>query len=194
MRHDAERAVCRLLHEQGAATLPHPGGTLLAHLDRVRGQLAEWGARPALRIAGLCHAAYGTDGFAAALLPLDQRVRLRDAAGSEAEAVVYFYASCDRQAVYPVFADPGMRFTDRFTGLSRVPALQEKRDFAELTAANELDIARVDAAFRERHGPQLLVLFHRFGELLSPGARRGCAEVLGRADLGTDGKRRPEGA
>ncbi|MEU8890361.1 DUF6817 domain-containing protein [Streptomyces sp. NPDC048442] len=177
----AVRAALRLLREHGADTLDHPGGTLLAHLERVQQQLARWGARPALQLAGLCHAFYGTDGFAPVLLPPDRREPLRAAIGPEAEAVVHFYASCDRRATYPVLTDPAMRFTDRFTGIGRVPARQEKQDFAELTAANELDIARIDDAFRERCGADLLKLFTRFGPLLSPAARQDCTAVLDRS-------------
>lgn len=75
-----------LLEDLGAATLPHPGGTLLAHLWRVQSRLADWGARPALRLAGLCHACYGTDGFPTALLPLDRRAELAWVVGAEAES------------------------------------------------------------------------------------------------------------
>ncbi|MFI0978401.1 DUF6817 domain-containing protein [Streptomyces sp. NPDC021093] len=172
------RAALRLLREHGADALDHPGGTLLSHLERVRQQLARWGARPALQLAGLCHAFYGTDGFAPVLLPPDRRGPLEAVIGPEAEAVVYFYASCDRRATYPVLTDPAMRFTDRFTGLIRTPALQERRDLAELTAANELDIARIDDAFRKRWGADLLNLFTGFGPLLSPAARQDCTAVL----------------
>ncbi|MGY5125449.1 DUF6817 domain-containing protein [Streptomyces nigrescens] len=77
-----------LLRELGAETLDHPGGTLLAHLRRVQEQLATWGARPALQLAGLCHAFYGTDGFATPLLPLDRRTELAAVIGAEAEALV----------------------------------------------------------------------------------------------------------
>lgn len=58
----ADQAIA-LLRKLGAADIAHPGGTLVAHLQRVQRQLAEWGARPALQLAGLCHAFYGTDGF-----------------------------------------------------------------------------------------------------------------------------------
>ncbi|WP_338671915.1 DUF6817 domain-containing protein [Streptomyces sp. SCSIO 30461] len=60
-----------LLRDHGADGIAHPGGTLPAHLRRVRERLAARGARPALRLAGLSHAFYGADGFPAALLPLD---------------------------------------------------------------------------------------------------------------------------
>lgn len=55
-------------------------------------------------------------------------------------------------------------------------------DFAELTAANEIDLAAHDPAFRERWGAELLALFTRFGPLLGPAARDDCRVVLGRAD------------
>ncbi|MFD2123142.1 DUF6817 domain-containing protein, partial [Streptomyces cirratus] len=63
-------AVLHLLDDLGASATPHPGGTLGAHLQRVQRQLEHWAARPALQLAGLCHAFYGTDGFATAPLPL----------------------------------------------------------------------------------------------------------------------------
>ncbi|MFD4561463.1 DUF6817 domain-containing protein [Streptomyces sp. NPDC058469] len=164
-----------LLRQLGAETIPHPGGTLLAHLDRVRARLATWGARPDLQLAGLCHAFYGTDGFPTALLPLDRRAELRAVIGEEAEAIVYFYASCDRKATYPVLAD---RFHDRFTGTSRVPEPGLREDFAELTAANELDLAQRDLAFRAKWGPGLLALFTGFRPLLSEPAWSDCRAVL----------------
>ncbi|MER5788029.1 DUF6817 domain-containing protein [Streptomyces sp. NPDC001980] len=158
--------------------MAHPGGTLLLHLQRVQEQLAAWGARPALRLAGLCHAFYGTDGFPTALLPLGRRTELAAVIGAEAEAIVYLYASCDHGATYPTLADPDAAARDRFTGAARVPEPQARRDFAELTAANELDLARIDPPFREKWGPGLLALFTRLHPLLSPPARSACRAVL----------------
>ncbi len=90
-----------LLVTCNAQNLEHPGGTLLEHLRRVGGQLADWGASRDVQLAGLCHAAYGTDGFPVSLLDLDQRGTLREAIGMQAEELVYLYASCDRGQVYP---------------------------------------------------------------------------------------------
>lgn len=167
-----------LLRELGAAETDHPGGTLLVHLQRVQEQLAVWGARPALQLAGLCHAFYGTDGFPTALLPLDRRAELAAVIGAEAEAIVYLYASCDRKATYPTLAEADASLRDRFTGRSHVPELQLRRDFAELTAVNELDLARVDASFRVKWGGELLELFTRLRPLLSPTAWSDCRTVL----------------
>ncbi|MEU9253005.1 DUF6817 domain-containing protein [Streptomyces sp. NPDC048270] len=167
------------LRELGADRVPHPGGTLLVHLVRVRQLLASWGARPELRQAGLCHAFYGTDGFATALLPLARRPELAAVIGAEAEEIVYLYASCDRAASYPGLGDGTASFRDRFTGRVHSPAPQLRRDFAELSAANELDLARTDPAFRARWGAGLLSLFGGFRELLSEPAWRECQAVLG---------------
>ncbi len=180
-----------MLRASGAETLDHPGGTLLAHLRRVQEQLAAWDARPALQLAGLCHAFYGTDGFATALLPLDRRAELAAVIGAEAEAIVYFYASCDRRASYPTLAEPDTdaAFRDRFTGRVLTPGLGLRRDFAEVSAANELDIARVDPAFRETWGAGLLTLFTRFRPLLSHPAWKDCHTML--SPLTPDAQPRP---
>ncbi|MEC4015257.1 DUF6817 domain-containing protein [Streptomyces sp. H27-D2] len=171
------RAV-ELLRELGAAELEHPGGTLLAHLERVRAKLVQWEARPALQLAGLCHAFYGTDGFATALHPVERRSELAAVIGNEAESLVYFYASCDREASYPTLAEDDAVFHDRFTGETFTPSLSRRREFAELTVANELDIARINAEFRAKRGPDLLALFTGFRPLLSEQAWGECRTVL----------------
>ncbi|MET9885433.1 DUF6817 domain-containing protein [Streptomyces sp. NPDC006430] len=167
-----------LLHAFGAADLDHPGGTLLAHLRRVQEQLAAWGARPALQLAGLCHAFYGTDGFATTLLPVGRRAELAAVIGAEAEEITYVYASCDRGASYPSLDAEAPAFHDRFTGQVHSPDRQCRRDFAELSCANELDLARIDPAFRTAWGPDLLALFTRSRGLLSEPAWRDCRAVL----------------
>ncbi|MFD0265152.1 DUF6817 domain-containing protein [Streptomyces sp. NPDC127106] len=171
-------AALALLRELGAERIPHPGGTLLAHLTRVEALLASWGARPELRLAGLCHAFYGTDGFATALLPVGRRAELAAVIGGGAEEIAYLYAGCDRSASYASLAAAEPAFRDRFTGRVHLPDLQARRDFAELTAANELDLARADPAFRAAHGPGLRALFVRWQELLSGPALRECRAVL----------------
>ncbi|MEU1709223.1 DUF6817 domain-containing protein [Streptomyces sp. NPDC005706] len=173
----ADRALA-LLRECGAETMAHPGGTLLAHLCRVQDRLALWQARPALRLAGLCHAFYGTDGFPGALLPVTRRAELTAVIGDEAESIVHLYAACDRAATYPALGRPEAPFHDRFTGELHVPGPRARRDFAELSAANELDLARLDPAFRDRWGADLLALFTRLRPLLSADAWLDCRTVL----------------
>ncbi|WP_354670868.1 DUF6817 domain-containing protein [Actinomadura sp. DC4] len=165
-------AVTAFLAAHGADELAHPGGTLLAHLGRVHALLAEWRARPALRLAGLCHAFYGTDGFPAALGDVHDRRELAAVIGEEAERLVHLYAGCDRGFSYPRLAVDGAPFRDRFTGAESDPPPEVRRDLAELTAANELDLAQVNTDFRTTHGPALLGLFTSWRTLLSDPAWR----------------------
>jgi len=167
---DQEPDLAQWLASRGAGGIPHPGGTLLAHLERVQARLARWGARPALRRAGCCHAFYGTDGFTVALGDPSRRDELAAIAGDEAERLVYLYASCDRGFSYRYLAQPAGPFRDRFTGTVLRPPRSERRDFAELTVANELDIAAVNPDLRAQSGPALLRLFSSWRHLLSQGA------------------------
>jgi hypothetical protein len=140
----------------GAGRLPHPGGTLYTHLVRVAALLAAWGADEDLQVAGLCHACYGTDGYDHPLLGLQERSVLSALVGAPAESLVYLYGSCDRTAVYPALGKTGpVPFLDRFTGRVHTPPERDIRAFTELTAANELDVMRHNAALAARHGTAL---------------------------------------
>jgi hypothetical protein len=134
----AQTAITALLEQLGADRIAHPGGTLLAHLQRTAQRLASWHERPELIAAGHCHALYGTDGFPHALLSPSERPRLAKLVGAETEALVYTYASCDRSAGYPLPTRPFIR--DRFTN-QHVPLTPAAiRDLLTLVRANELDI------------------------------------------------------
>jgi hypothetical protein len=165
-----------LLVSRGAREIAHPGGTLLAHLERVHALLARWEARPALRLAGLCHAFYGTDGFATALGEPTRRDELAAVIGAEAEWIVRLYAGCDRDFSYPRLVDGPVK--DRFTGDVLDPPLASRRDLAELTVANELDIVNVNPEVRARYGPGLLTLFTSWQSLLSVHARQAVQTTL----------------
>jgi hypothetical protein len=169
-RPQAVAAVVSALSSRGAARIAHPGGTLLAHLERVGALLDQWGARPTVRSAGRCHAWYGTDGFEAALGDVTNRDELAVLIGADAEQLVYFYASCDRRFSYPQLAERDGLFRDRFTGTVLCPPTTTRRDLAELTAANELDIMVVNPSSRANHGAQLLELFTSWKNLLSNAA------------------------
>jgi hypothetical protein len=171
-------AIIRLLVNCGAESIDHPGGTLLSHLKRVGALLHAWGARPALRAAGLGHAFYGTDGFPTALIGLECREDVRNAAGEEAEGIVYRYAACDRKFTYPGLADADGPFRDRFTGQTHVPTPQQRCDFVELTVANELDLLIVNPEMRARYGEALDHLFTRCRELLSDQAWLAVRQVM----------------
>jgi hypothetical protein len=164
----------------GAAEIEHPGGTLLEHVQRVGLLLKGWGARHDLQLAGLCHAFYGTDGFATPLLPLESRAELVRRIGAGAEELVYLYAGCDRTASYRGLTSDSGVFRDRFTGHTFSPDPRQRRDFAELTAANELDLAGISPAFRAKSGDGLLRLLTRLRPLLSDRAWEDTRKILAR--------------
>src|SRR5260370_35543457 len=91
---DRSTAAEALLQARGANNIDHPGGTLFAHLGRVRTVLAGWGADEEVQLAGLCHAAYGTDGFGVALLAMSERPVPAEATGPAAEAQVVPSPTC----------------------------------------------------------------------------------------------------
>ncbi|MGW0824462.1 VOC family protein [Streptomyces sp. NPDC002845] len=168
------------LKDRGTDRMPHPGGTLLEHLGRVRRLLAEWGADPDVQAAGLCHAAYGTDGFDQALLPVTERAVLAELIGERAETLVHLYASCDRGFVYPrIDGATEVTFRDRFTGREHTVAETDLRAFLDITAANELDVLAHNQELAALHGPSLRRFFARAGDLLSAAAREACDRQLG---------------
>jgi len=101
------------------------------------------------------------------LCDLAGRDELAAVIGEEAERLVYFYASCDRHFSYPHLGEPAGGFRDRFTATVLSPPQATRQDFAELTAANELDIAGVNPELRAQYGPGLLRLFTSWRDLLS---------------------------
>ena len=100
-----------------------------------------WGAAEPLVAAGLCHAAYGTDGFPVSLLDVAQRPELAAIIGRDAEAIVYAYGSLDRAHGLPGVDTPdGSTLRDRFTGRLYEPSDEDLQQLVDLTCANELDL------------------------------------------------------
>jgi pimeloyl-ACP methyl ester carboxylesterase len=164
---------------RGALEIEHPGGTLLDHLVRTGEALRSWGAADDLVLAGVAHAAYGTDGFDTAPFALDERSTVAEVIGEDAETLVYLYASCDRRATLPrIGRSENAMFHDRFTGTSRTLSAREHHSLAELTVANELDLVRHSPVFHDEHGPALRALFTAWTDVVSEGARMSVQELL----------------
>ena len=140
------QATLDFLTARGTASTPHIFGDLLAHLVGVEALTRRWGGSDRLALVALGHATYGTDGFAPHILELSDRPLLAALIGPEAEALVHFYASCDRDHFYPQLEDPateqsGLEFRDRFTGLVSTPEADALTVFMDLTYANETELA-----------------------------------------------------
>jgi hypothetical protein len=168
----------RRLADLGAGDFAHINGSLEEHFVGVHDLLRDWGARQVLCDAGLFHAAYGTVHFTSAMLPLEKRALVAEIIGAEAEAIVYRYCSCDRDSVWPRIGEaPPLSFEDRFAGETVLMPESELREFCELTAANELQIAAGDPAFRETNRPAFTSLFRRMRPWLSASGNRFAAAL-----------------
>ncbi len=175
MTPDQEGAILRWLSSNGADAIAHPGGSLVSHLRRTASYLADWGAPTPLVVAGLCHAAYGTDGFGRSLLPVSRRGALIEVIGAEAEAIVYAYASVDRARGLPGIDGARTTLRNRFSGEEITPGADELRLLIELSCANELDLLL--------HGPELgrtavAAWLARCSRAASPRAAAAVAEAL----------------
>lgn len=155
------------LRERGAESIEHPGGTLYAHLCRVELRLAECGADPHVQLAGLTHAAYGTDGFDVALLARTDRPLLEAVIGAQAEELVYLYGVCDRRRSWPELTATAT-VHDRFTGQQTVLASDQLGPFVNLSIVNELDVIEQNPALLARHGAYFHDLFTRWAPWTSP--------------------------
>jgi hypothetical protein len=175
------RNALRLLETQRADAIQHLNGNLLDHVKRTEQQLLRWGTTDELALAGLCHACYGTDGFAPALLRLEERDVLVTAVGSGVESAVYFYASADRGFLYPQIgwvAEP--RFRDRFTQAVHTPSEEELRAFVDLTLANEADVALFGRA-TAKAPDWFAALVEQFAPVASRPVAEACRQLLDRA-------------
>jgi hypothetical protein len=169
-------AAVAYLRRSRAAEVPHLTTDLLTHLLGTEAILQQWDAAVDVRLAGLCHATYGTDGFPQSLTGLDARAGLAAAIGADAEALVYLYASCDRSTVYPRLDETTVQFRDRFTDNEFAATDRQMTGFALITVANELDLVRRGALGDELREP-IADLFDHLARWAGPPAVAAAADV-----------------
>lgn len=163
----------------GADAFPHVAGSLAPHLLRTASLLHAWGNRPALCLAGLYHAVYGTDGIRGSLVALEHRGAIANIIGSDAEHIAYLYGACDRDAFHPrIGTAASLQFVDRFTRSEYPIHDTALRDFCELTLANELELALSSGAFFIKHRDDLARLAGQLRQFVSANARHTCSGSL----------------
>ncbi|MFF0269703.1 DUF6817 domain-containing protein [Kribbella sp. NPDC004536] len=168
-----------LLLVRGADEIDHAGGSLYVHLHRVAKRLGSLGASDTLVLAGLAHAAYGTDGFPTHLFDWQtERPVLESVIGTDAEAIVYRYGACDRETTWRDLAEH-RTVTDRFTGTSEELGAAELRDFVDLTIVNELDVLDNDAKRAVKLRPFLQEQLPRWQSLASPAVLTEAGRIVG---------------
>jgi hypothetical protein len=174
----AEHDMRTWLRQRGADTIDHTGGTLYAHLSRVHDRLGRLGLGADVRLAGLAHAVYGTDGFDLVLLDPADRTTLRNLIGPSAERQVYLYGACDRSQTWRRLADSGEirnRFTDEVESLDHA----QLRHFVDLSIVNELDVVEHDPAVAAKYGAYFRSLFTSWAPVASTPVTAEAMQVLG---------------
>lgn len=169
-----------ILAELGAGEFEHLDGSLINHLNATKELLEQWGASIELQDAGLYHGVYGTDGFSQHLVSTSQRGKIAAIIGSLSEEIVYQYCACDRGVFFPVIGiEKNPKFLNRFTGESHPIPESALRDFCELTAANEIEIAIDNPEFVNQHGIELSKLFRNMAPYLSAVAQEKATAIFG---------------
>ncbi len=159
------------LFQLGAEGFEHIDGSLMDHLNGTRTLLREWSASPSLQDAGLYHAAYGTAGFDECLVSVQQRDEIAKIIGEKAEELVYQYCACDRDDFFSkVGVENKPEFLNRFNGQRYYLSDELLKQFCELTAANEVEIAMGNAEFMQQYGEELRALFQNMKRYLSHSA------------------------
>ncbi len=167
------------LAELGVEEFEHIDGSLLEHLNNTKALLQQWEAPSDLQDAGLYHAVYGTDGFDEIMVSIKRRNEVADIIGKSAEEIVYQYCACDRKHFFANVGDDEPKFINRFSKESYYLTLEMLKDFCELTAANEIEIAIDNPAFLAEHGSGLLSIFSKMSPYLSLKAQAKVMEVFG---------------
>ena len=178
-----DNSIFERLRKLGAGEFEHLNGSLLSHLRGTYELLHRWGANEVLCTAGLYHAAYGTDGYAEKLISLNERLQIQELVGSESEEIIYMYCACDREFFWPQFGVVDRPvFRNRFSSEEYALENDALKKFCELTAANELEIARGSAQFIDKYGAGLRSLFMRMEPYLSASAYQFFIQTLGEAN------------
>ncbi len=136
----AAAEVVRELVRRRADLVEHARGSLRQHLLGVHAVLSRWGQPERVRLAGLVHSAYSTEAFRTALFERDERSRLRELVGADAERLVFAFCGCRREALLEAAEHDGgaVRLTTRWDGAT---VSLERRDLAELMVIHAANLA-----------------------------------------------------
>jgi len=123
----------------GVEDFTHINGNLLSHLKGTKELLSKWGNRESLCNAGLYHSIYGTEGYKNQTS--DDRTKIINIIGEEAEKIVFYFSTCDRDHFYSQIDQPELKIhLNRLSGKIEILSESMVKDLLELTLANELEI------------------------------------------------------
>ncbi|MDJ0582177.1 DUF6817 domain-containing protein [Crocosphaera sp.] len=133
-----------------ADSIAHTKRSLLKHLQKTYFLLQKWGNPDYLCLAGLFHSIYGTQDFKELPMLLENRKKVRNVIGSQAEKLVYYFCIQDRRHFVSNF-DKNQKFTI-LSRLDKKEILISEKEFKDL-----LEIRIAD------HLEQMLYTKHQYG-------------------------------
>jgi aspartate beta-hydroxylase len=166
---DTAAAVVDFLRSEGAARVPHRGGsTLLDHLVETYCILRRWRQPVWLQHAALIHSVYGTDVYRQQLLPLSRRDDVLNVAGARAERLAFLFCVTPRE---PLLAGTYLWARDLpgpAAGGARAAADEPAATRDELDALVLLHMANLAEQARAKDGSpgSWLARLRELGELL----------------------------
>lgn len=160
------------LQAHGAATAGHGVRSLIEHLQGVADLLTGYGARDALRDAGLFHSVYGTESYQSQTIPIELRPRVVRLIGEEAERLAWLFGVMKKESFYALLGAGEGCITHRQLGAPVALSRQDMRDLCDLTVANWLE-QRPRAP--EQYQRIREVEFRQMLPLLLPGSRAAIA-------------------
>jgi hypothetical protein len=171
-------SILAFLTEVGATHTPHHAGrSLSTHLAATWKILNDWQQPEAICIAGLCHSVYGTDAFDTACLGPEDRARVRNKIGIDAEKISYLFGAMERDTFLANFTSGSI--TDRFTRKSMKTSKDERAAICHILLANELDlvIAKKGASRPDKVLKKVAPIYQILEPELSLYAKRHYAEL-----------------
>jgi tetratricopeptide (TPR) repeat protein len=132
--------VLRELTRRRGDLVEHGRGSLRQHLQGVYAVLAGWGQPERVQLAGLVHSVYSTESFQVALFRRDERARLRELVGADAERLAFAFGGCQRHVLLAAARHDGGA-TQMATRWPRVVVALDRRDLAELLVLHAANLA-----------------------------------------------------
>lgn len=131
--------ILAFLADIGAINTPHHAGrSLQTHLVATWEILTQWDQPDPVAIAGLCHSVYGTDAFETACLGLEDRKKVSQNIGDEAEQISFLFGAMQRQAFLSDLE--ACNIDNRFSGSVQPITKVERSALCHILLANELDL------------------------------------------------------
>jgi len=166
--------VMALLRQCGAMQRPHSGRTLFDHLVGTHNLLRAWGNSSSICLGGLFHSIYGTNAFRHESLSEQDRPRLRDLIGDEAERLAWDFCHVDRPAAIIAAIHQALdRSAANPASILRSTVEPNWSSLAEIEVANLLEQGSQSRALR-----QLFFLGMEKLDVLSSGAQSALKNTL----------------